>query len=457
MTARRLPYLTAAAAAALYLAVPAARYNFDGVACAIAVDLGDLKHLVHGNHLGYGIAGYGWFSLWRLFGYSGPALYSLQAFSSLLGAAAVGALTRLLLRLGARPGVAAAAALGCAVSEVYWTWSLEAQVYPLGALFLVLAAGEALREKPRPVVLGLLQAGAVLGHVGHMMFTPAALYALRFRPRDVARYAGAAAAALFLAYGAAALFCVKPHSFEDVRVWLLGSAALTLDKRFFWHGGWSWPNVAGWLSLSTRLWGGGACSAAAGCGLAAYGFRASTGARRRAATMAALWLAGHALLFISWEPRTPVYRMSDLPALWLLIALGVEALPGRAALKTAALACAVAGLGAWNLARVALPGGDPKSNEALQRVLRLAPSWPENAWVVAGDQYQVYVPYFAHRRPIDPRYYRGDPRVLDARLKALAAAGEPVFVLPGAVTPEWRAWFQARPHDAPDAEMWRLR
>lgn len=455
---RRLPLLTAAAVGALYLAFPAARYNFDGVACAIAVDLGDLRHLVHGNHLGYGILGYWWFSLWQALGYSGPALYALQALSSLLGAAGVGALCALLLDLGLAPGLALAAALGCAVSEYYWVWSLESQVYALGACFLAFGLREALRERPRPVRLGLLLAGAALGHVGHAMFAPAVAWLLRKRPKDLAVCAASSAAALLAAYALAARFCVRPASYEEIRVWLLGSAALTLDKRFFWHGGWSLANLAGWLTTATRMWGGGVLGAAAGWGLAALGARGADGAaKKRAALACAIALAGYAVLFISWEPRTPVYRVSDFVLLWTLVALAADALPVAAASKTAVVGAFAAALGVTNLVRTVIPNGRPENNAALQTVRRLTPSWPDKAWIVAGDQYTVYIPYFAHRAVIDPRYFDADPAALEARVKLLAAAGDPVFALPAALTPEWKERLGALPkQELAGGELWRL-
>ena len=125
---RKVPQLAAAIAALVYLSYPSARYNFDGIACAIAVDLSDFRHLVHGNHLTYGILVWLWFELWRLLGYSGASLPAIQVMSSLLGAAGVGIFVRLLLRCGIRPALAMTAAAGLMVSQVYWTWSLEAQV-----------------------------------------------------------------------------------------------------------------------------------------------------------------------------------------------------------------------------------------------------------------------------------------------------------------------------------------
>lgn len=453
----RWPLFTGVAVAALYLSFPAARYNFDGVACAIAVDLSDLKHLVHGNHLGYGILGLWWHSLWKLFGYQGPALYSLQALSSLLGAAAVAVLVRLLINLGLRPSLAVFAGLGLAVSEFYWVWSLESQVYPLGAFFLACTASEAFLDRPRPLLLGALHAGAVLGHVGHIMFAPAVLWLLWKRPKDIALYVCSAAFSLFACYGLAAFYCVKPSNYEDVRVWLLGSAALTMDKHFFWHGGWSLSNIAGWLSTSTKIWGGGTLAAAACWSLAAQGaVSAASGARRRAAVACVIGLIGYAVLFISWEPRTPVYRVSDLVLLWVLIAVAVDSLPGRDSVKSYSLGFFISVLGLCNLFQVVIPNSDPLNNKALQTVLRLAPTWPQNAWVVASDQYQIYVPYFAHRRPIDPRYFDGAPEAFKARLSALQAGGEPVFVMPRTLTPAWRDWFAALPHDGTD-ESWLLK
>lgn len=445
LSPRRLPWLTGAAAAALYLSRPAARYNFDGVACAIAVDLGDLRHLAHGNHLAYGVLGWLWFSLWKLAGYRGPALYSLQALSSLLGAAAVGAFARLLLDIEVRPASAAAGALGLAVSEFYWTWSLEAQVYLLGALFLVLAAGEALRERPRPARLGALHAGAALGHVGHLMFAPAALYLLGRDARARRRYALCAAAVLATAYLAAAALCARPRSWDEARVWLLGSAALSRDRSFLWHGGYSAAALRSWLRTSARLWGGSAVGSVAALSLSAAGAAAAWRRERRVAVACLLWLAGYAALFLAWEPTTAVYRITDLVPLWILVVIGVESWSARAAWAPAALAALVAALGAWNFARVVSPAADPRRNAPLQGVLRVARETPDDAWVVASGIEQVYLPYFARRRPIDVRYYEGRAPDLEKRLAGLRTAGEPVFVMPRTLTDAWRAWFAARP------------
>ena len=84
---RRLCFAVFAAAFLLYLAFRSLYFNFDGVACAIAVELSDFKHLVHGNHLAYGVVGWLFNRAWLVLGYKGPALLALQILDGLLGAA----------------------------------------------------------------------------------------------------------------------------------------------------------------------------------------------------------------------------------------------------------------------------------------------------------------------------------------------------------------------------------
>lgn len=440
----------AATAAAIYLSFPAARYNFDGVACAIAVELGDKKHLVHGNHLAYAALGYFFFRGLRALRLALPALQSLQIFSSLLGAAGIGGFAWLLLECGVSPFVAVFGALGLAVSKIYWIWSLEAQVFPLGAAFLMFAAAEAFRKRPDPVRLGLLHAGAVLGHVGHLMFFPAAVYLLwshappsasRNKKKVVALYAAALSLAVVVAYALAALW-VRPKSLEDMRVWLLGSAALAVDRSFGWHGGYSWQGLLSWLRISFEMagigfWGGAALIAAAGWG----GWKRWK-KDRRIVLAALLWLAGYAALFLSWEPYTPDYRITDLAPLWLLACMGLESLRLPVRARAAVLGLAVLVLGACNFESDILPASKPEQNADLQRALWIAKETPPDAWLIVDGIDQVYVPYFAERRFVNLRYASGHPEVLDNRVRQLKGTGARVFVVPEAIPVEWQRWLR---------------
>ncbi len=409
-------------------------FNFDGVACAIAVELSDFKHLVHGNHLAYGVVGWCFDRLWRIFGYQGQALFVLQTLDSVLGAAGAAVFSSLLRRAGRGEREAVLGAAALAVSHAWWFWSLEAQVYMLGAVFAVLAAREALSDHPRPVVVGLWHACAILGHVGHAMALPALIYVLiRKRGRHELRpYFTSLFVAVAVPYICAGLFAVKPLSFADLKLWLLGSAALTTDRSFLWHSIPLSQAVPAWLGMTLRIFtefvGRKGFYLSAGVVLGVLPLLAAARAavdRTREAIFWLLWLAGYALLFILWEPYTIVYRVTDLLALWALATLGLRALSPR--LRLGALTAWTAAALAFNLAFVVRPASDPANNPDLIEAEWTKTSSPASAWVLANGRGTVYIPYFAGRRPVNLRYYT-DEAVLRARLDALNKAGEAVYV-----------------------------
>ena len=431
-----LPAAVSLCAFLFYICWHSTFFNFDGVACAIAVELGDLRHLTHGNHLAYGVLALAWVRLWRLVGFAGPALLPLQTLDSLLGALGAGLFCRFLMRrLDCAPRIAAAAAAGLALSFAWWLWSLEAQVYMLGAVCLVLAADAAWAREPKPWRTGFFHALAVLGHVGHVMFVFCAAYLL-YRPGRARclwlRYGAALALTLLAAYAAAALWCVQPRNLEDMRVWLLGSAALPVDRSFTWYTGPTfWRNVVSWLLMTPRVfadpsglawpW------AAPGwllCALPLAAAAAGLAGWTREAKACLLWLAGYALLFHSWQPFTMVYRITDLLPLWSLVALCA----GTVSWRPWALAGWVLAAGLYNGIFLILPQTDPVRNVEYQEALMIARDTPAQAWVVVRARAQVYVPYFAGRKPLNLRYFEGRPEELARRLEALQSLGMPVYI-----------------------------
>lgn len=418
----------------LNLSIRSLFFNFDGVACAIAVELSDFKHLVHGNHLAYGVVGWCFDRLWRIFGYQGQSVLVLQVLDSILGAAGAAVFASLMRRMGRgeRESVLAAAAL--AVSHAWWFWSLEAQVYMFGALFAALAAREALSDKPRPSLVGLWHAGAILGHVGHLMALPALIYILTRKKgrREAFPYMCSLFVAVAIPYICAGLFAVQPSSFHELRLWLLGSAALTTDRSFLWHSIPLTQALPAWAGMTLRVFtefvGRQGLAWAAGVALAVLPLLAAArGAadRSRESVFWLLWLAGYAVLFIAWEPYTIVYRVSDLLALWALATLGLRTSPPR--LRAGALAAWTAAAFAFNLAYVVRPAADPANNPDLVEAEWTKLAAPADAWILANGRGAVYIPYFTARRPVNLRYYT-DERALHARLDALTGAGEVVYV-----------------------------
>lgn len=417
----------------LNLSVRSLFYNFDGVACAIAVELSDFKHLAHGNHLAYGVVGWGFDRLWRLFGFQGQALFSLQVLDSVLGAAGAAVFSSLLRRAGRGEREAVLGAAALAVSHAWWFWSLEAQVYMLGALFAALAAREALADHPRPGVLGIWHAGAILGHVGHLMALPALAYVLTRKKgrREVFPYLSSLFVAVAVPYICAGLFAVKPSSLNELRLWLLGSAALTTDRSFLWHSIPLSSAIPAWLGMSLRVFtefvGRAGFAWTAGVVLAVLPLLAAArGAveKSREALFWLLWLAGYAVLFIAWEPYTIVYRVGDLIALWALATMGLKALPARA--RLGGLIAWTAAAFAFNLVNVVRPAADPANNPDLVEAEWTKTAAPPEAWVLANGRGAVYIPYFAGRRPVNLRYLTGE-KALHAKLDELAAAGQVVY------------------------------
>ncbi len=423
-----------AAVLLLNLSTRSVFFNFDGVACAIAVELSDFKHLVHGNHLGYGIVAWLFNRLWQVFGWQGQALLTLQVLDCLLGAAGAAYFADLLRRQGRGEREALLGAAALAVTHAWWFWSLEAQVYMFGALFIVLGAREAVSDHPRPSRLGLWHALAILGHVGHLMAFPAFAYALYKKKdrRELVPYMTALGATVGAAYLLAGAFAVKPANMQELRLWLLGSAALGVDRGFDWHSTPLGYSLFSWSRMSFRIFtefvGRTGVSWSFGAILAALPVLAAVrGAaeKSREAFFWLIWLAGYALLFVAWEPYTIVYRVTDLVPLVALATLGLSGFSSRA--RTAALAAWILAAGAYNYATVVKPASLFSNNPDLVEAEWTKASVPADGWALVNGRGGVYVPYFAGRRTVNLRYFDA-PGSLEAKLDELTAAKQALYV-----------------------------
>ncbi len=431
---RFAPHLTGLAVLLLYLAFPSSIYNFDGVACAIAVELGDIKHLLHGNHLIYGFAGFLFHRALAVIGLKMGALAALQIFGALLGAGGAAMFVQLLRRRGFSTRLSIFCAIGLAVSFGYWLWSIEVQVYLLSAFFLIGALGEALEDEPRVYRLALWHSMAMLAHGANVLWTPVALYALwrsrqdpARRRTDVSRYLLASALCVLAVYMAAIVLAIEPADLRELKIWLIGTAGLTPDRSFAWHGPLNpvrglldWLRVGGNIVsplrvLALPLW-----------FAVFWGLTRGSKKDRRLAVSAALWIPVYALLYLQWEPTNLKYRLSDLIPLWLAGALLARRV---CEWRWGRTVCGVflAILFAANLGMGILPGGRPGANEDYARAMWIKKSTPPDAWIAAADVEEVYVPYFAHRRTINLRFYP-TKSALGARIRNILAGGQRVFV-----------------------------
>jgi hypothetical protein len=416
------------AGAALYLSFLSKVYVFEGLARAMPIELGEWKRLLNGNYLAYGVMGAAFHHLLGLFGLAPLAVVSLQALDALLGGAGLALHFAVQRALGASRPAAAAWAAALAVTLGWWTWSAEAENYVFSAVLVhALFLGLALRLAGRKVpawALGALHALAMTGHIVNGVMGLACVYALwtttepRRRAKELGVYILTGGLCIGAAYGLA-LAVVRP---ESAARWFLGSAATSegLNTRDVW----TLANLGVWLGTSGRAvaadpWG----PAVAVLALAAaFGLSAQKGLRRAAAIAAGLQLLAYALVFTRWEPYTGVYRVPDLPAFILLLSLAVPArwsAPSGAAL---AALLAAANLGA------ASARADAGQNPRLARMEALKAASREGDWAAGEGGDELYIPYFAQRRPLVLGRFRGRPEAVRKAAADIAAHGQSLYL-----------------------------
>ncbi|MFA5974719.1 MAG: hypothetical protein WC859_00960 [Elusimicrobiota bacterium] len=435
---------------------PSCLWNFDGVACAAALELGDPVFFFHSNHLLYGFLGY-WF--WRaLFFFSSSirALSALQLLNPLLSAIGLAGVYRIFLHETRQPWTALGLTWAMSVSAVFWVWSLEAQVYPLGFAALawavyVLLASQSTRKY---LWVGLLHGLAVLGHVIHLLWIIPALYWIRKErvtmtsfpavsggesrqhdgsatrladARSVASptktlgddgfktyltYLATLGSTVAIPYLSVLFFVLIPshRGFPWILTWLRGSAGLTPDRHLAWHwAGWNAPLQWAWGNLP-YLWGSFSPYGTTHVtfltwtltvvSLGLFGLGIFLSFRHRADRIwrfSLLWIGVYALFLWTWEPRTLLYRMADVIPLGLLLAVGLA----RGLSETTRRWCLAGLVGstlAVNFVTLIRPMHAAKNNAAYQQTLALARGTPSDAfYLMEGGVPWIYLLYFTGR------------------------------------------------------------
>jgi hypothetical protein len=251
-----------------------------------------------------------------------------------------------------------------------------------------------------------------------------------------------------------------------------------------WHGGFDILSLKLWLRTTVNIVASfapdfqrGAGGAAAQIFLAAaraltlafllrfaWRFRSLTGPRRAAGVLCLVWLASYAMVFTSWEPQTMVYRVSDLVPITTLFFLGADG-AAEEFWRFAPAVFAVC-LGVGNFLGDVYPRSIAENNVLLQRMGFIRRATPPDSWVASpeanGGGEELYLPFFAQRRPILLTVYRDRPMDLVARLDPILAGGQAVFVSSAVMAdPFWSYFFGgyrpvAAARDADGFELYRL-
>ena len=426
-----------------YLGIPSTLWNFDGVACAAALELGQPAHFFHADHLLYAFFGYGF---WKLIGvHLGlvRALPSLQIFTSLLSVLGLIGVFRLVRSFLKDEVISLLLTLTLSVTAAFWVWSIEAQVYALGFLALAWATFVLTDHQihNKYIWVGLLHAGAVLGHLRHLLWVFPALYWMWGVPKAVRRYVTTLFLGTVLPYTWVFASVIAPgRDPAHLLLWLKGSAGLTADRSWAWHsagwmGPWIWlkstaPALWGifWPYGSTRvvpwMWAMAIISMALFVGVLACSLRHWSD---QVARFAWLWIGVYGLFLSTWEPATLCYRMTDIIPLGILLALGLRPLTRPRQLSIVSLLlCSTLML---NVFTRILPMHDATQNTAYQETLSLSKINPPNSlYIVSGGLSLIYLPYFAGREAWNAGSF--DPKWLASEI-ARQKRTRPVYLQKG--------------------------
>jgi len=511
-----------AAFALVCLGFPSYDWYFDGLTFAMAAEGvaggGNPAWLFHPHHLLYTPVA---FVAYRLAGALGLSVRAWLVMQWLSTACAVGGLWlfhRLLVRLAVPAPARLAGLVLVGASYGWWRHATQGDTtLPEAALLLALLSA-AVRPATPAVLLGLLQAAAVLVHESAVIFLPAAVWAIwRLRPRaararNLATFLGVTAGVTAAAYLAVAVFVLRVPGLRGLAGWLSGyfgpdprtgyavyyagwaPANLVASARA-WAEGFTggWPGPAGPAEWAWRA--GAAACAIAILALAVRGIRRGlAGPPGRGARVAVevllVWLGAHALFFTWWKPGHTRFWVLALPGWALLAALGAS--PAKPAARRGSAGDRLAWIPALGLTALVAVGpfrreSNPACNPLIPVAEAVAAATPADATIVISgvgewNALKAYLPYVARRRMLVLDWQFADktvppPRALVAlklRLRLLAGTGT-LFWLSEAADPgldehfmtrhgiagaDLRAWVAARRPRlvatlAPELELWR--
>jgi hypothetical protein len=483
----------AAIAFGFYVSFLSKSYVFEGLLRAMPIETGRWTHLFAANYLLYGPLGLMFHGLLQLLGFSQPAVISLQIMDALIGAAGLGVFFLLLRKLEADAisAILWTTILGCSLG--YALWSTEAENY-IFSTFLLLVNFFFLVKYVRgeikdPKILGILHALAVLGHIVNVAFGAVILWVLyrTHQPswsRPALRYAVIAIGLTAGIYLSVIFFVQKPEHLAEVIRWSLGSAGAAEDGTVALGGGFSLIKTWEWVKMSLHVlvsfspvyeappgWGvskvllKGAVFLIALFSLVIL-IRAQEIYRRSPAIVGgcAIWMVVYACVFLRWQPWTMVYRVSDLIPMGILAFLAYQSIPrNRGFWRGLALTLAVC-LAVGNLGAEIYPRSFASNNPHLERMTFLKAHTGEADWVTGDSGHdEIYIPYFAERRPIVMERFARQPERLDGFLKHLLTEHQDVWVTSRILAaPQWRGFFNRytleKTAEGPDGfTLYRLR
>jgi len=421
---------------AAYAVLPTQNYYWDGVSFAQDIEQAGgfgsrsfWPSLIRPNHLLYDSVGYlAWIAL-RSLGLHVRAITVLQAINMVLAAVCVYILHRTLLRLTESVYLSTTLSLLFAFSAVFWRFATDADAYIPSVLFLV-ASFHVLctSSKPRPLLVGILHAGAMLIHQLAIFFFPAAALGIYLKGgrRSLLQYCALTAGVTLPAYYAGFWLQQRSTRLGTFVRWLTfhspdvtftftlsRNLAITLMNypRLFFGGTAHVLQFFGPFMLGTLV-----LLAVVLAALLTRTLRHRDELRLLRLRLepslpllvAVVWLTAYVVFLFFWLPSNTFYKLFCLPAIIVIVAyvlMGYQVSRQRPRRYRAALLVATMALA--NLAFYIFPYSRPDYNQALRFAHRMGRVWSDRTVVYYSDFIvdDWFIRYFNPRttwKQIDP-------------------------------------------------------
>jgi hypothetical protein len=419
-------WMSAALAGAIvmvYAILPTKNYYWDGVSFALSIEqASSLKSqsplfwtsLIHPNHLIYNGIGYLVWNAVRGLGFSVRAIAVLQAMNMVAGAACAWLMQRILLRTTHSVYLSTTLTLLFAFSAIFWKYATDSDAYILSVLFLISAFYVLIaNERPRPLPVGTLHAGAMLIHQLAFLFFPAAALGIFLKGgwKALWRYSLIAAGITLPAYyagfwleerdtnPAAFLRWLTSHS-PDVSFSFnlprnLAITAMSYSRLFFGGTGHVMQYFGPFLLVMFVL----LAMVLAVLMIVLVRYRAELRLLRRpdlandSLRVAVVWLGAYVIFLFFWLPHNTFYKLFCLPAIIFIAGQWLAQYRGPRRYR---LALFVATMALANLALYIFPYSHSDFNQALRFATRMRPLWSDRT-VVYYNEFTVddwFIRYF---------------------------------------------------------------
>jgi hypothetical protein len=429
---RPAPWLLSIAIGLIYLSFPTRLYYWDGITFAQAIeDAASLTpSLVHPNHLIYNFVGYGFYQLLRALGTDVRAITALQILNSLVSAACAGVLFAILNEMLRSRYLAACLTLLFAFSATWWKFSTDANAYIPSVLFLLISFYLILPDrKPRPLLLGVMFFISMAFHQLAVLMWPVLALGVYLQDGPLTLKRRALNAVYFSAV--AFVLIVGAYTY----LFYLASGRFDLQRLIHWTASYSsdadtrfnaLTNLQYSLRGHVRLFFGGRVNLLKGLvnpfvivliaclvgavvlllfdalrGLFRMVIGGGLGERQletRQKTMLLLslfWTLVYLVFLFFWLPQNTFYRVFYLPALILLLGLGLVSGKRRTS-KPRTLAVFVAAVALANFLFLIYPFSHVEKNPPLVFALEMNREWPAGTVIYYGapNSDQILVRYF---------------------------------------------------------------